>query len=1102
MSHSSSIAGTPRGGLLASGIFVLCMTAVSAADTNEPSPARRILDATGVRGGLVVHLGCGDGKLTAALRAGESYLVHGLDTDAENVDRARRHVQAAGLYGAVSIDRFDGRRLPYVDNLVNLIVAENRGTVTTDEIRRVLAPGGVAYIREDGGWTKTVKPAPEGLDQWTHHLYNATGIGTGNDTRVGPPRHIQWEAGPPFGRSHENMSSVSAMVSSGGRVFSIMDEGPKASIYLPSQWSLSARDAFSGVRLWTIPIRQWHARLFPLKSGPMQMPRRLVARGDRVYVTLGLYAPVSQIDAATGDVLRTFEDTTRAEELLLIDGRLVVVIDEGGDPVPFGGRLPASRPEFTAPEHTIRLAGERSIAVIDTQTGKTVWKKAQGSVLPLTIAADAGQIYFMRGGSLCSVDLNTGRKAWETTIVAKTPKVSTSGGPLVLVHGDTVYAAVAGTLHAFDTEDGRSLWTAPCATGGYRTQPSILVAAGLIWDVDVRTEPYRPNMAVLPGLKTTDVAPKPGDKAKRVFTGYDLRTGEIRKTIPLWGDQGVGVMHHRCHIPRASGKYLLTGFPGIEFIDTATGDIQAHGWIRGACLYGFMPANGLIYAPPHPCACYIQGKLSGFIAAAPETASRHRWRTLPSPSEKGAAGEGRSPLEKVGTKPPITPSPHDWPTLRGNAARDGRTAGPIPTDLGIAWKTSLGGKLTQSVIADGRVFLASVDTHTVHALDANTGTPLWSHTAGGRVDSPPTYYRGTVLFGSRDGYVYNLDARSGELLWRFRAAPDDQRIVSYDQVESVWPVHGSVLVVDDTVYFAAGRSSFVDDGIFVYRLEPASGKLLSRTRVCTLGEDGRQPPVLRLQMAAAMPDVLSSDGRHVFMRHFAFDLTGRPVEQNVDHLFCPTGLLDGSWFRRSYWLYGSVYVSGAQGWAKSGNIYPSGRILSIDDGRIYGFGRNYYPPSPGNQHQMYAAGEREILFASKKMNFTEAYDLVAGISPYDRRTAPRIEVGRGNAQAARKSHVEWSVPCDLQVRAMVLSGDSDDGKRLFFAGARGDWMTSPEAYHGDQGSVLVAVDASDGSQLAELPLSGTPVFDGMSAAAGCLFVSTTDGQVLCLGGEE
>jgi len=32
--------------------------------------AKQILNATNVKGGLIVHIGCGDGKLTAALRAG------------------------------------------------------------------------------------------------------------------------------------------------------------------------------------------------------------------------------------------------------------------------------------------------------------------------------------------------------------------------------------------------------------------------------------------------------------------------------------------------------------------------------------------------------------------------------------------------------------------------------------------------------------------------------------------------------------------------------------------------------------------------------------------------------------------------------------------------------------------------------------------------------------------------------------------------------------------------------------------------------------------------------------------------------------------------
>ena len=51
--------------------------------------ARRILDSCDVRGGLIVHIGCGEGKLTAALRASDCYIVQGLDNDADNVEEAR-----------------------------------------------------------------------------------------------------------------------------------------------------------------------------------------------------------------------------------------------------------------------------------------------------------------------------------------------------------------------------------------------------------------------------------------------------------------------------------------------------------------------------------------------------------------------------------------------------------------------------------------------------------------------------------------------------------------------------------------------------------------------------------------------------------------------------------------------------------------------------------------------------------------------------------------------------------------------------------------------------------------------------------------------------
>ena len=57
-----------------------------------------------------MHVGCGNGKLTAAFRASDKYLVHGLDRDTAKVSEARKHIEACGLYGTVSVDSFDDKQ--------------------------------------------------------------------------------------------------------------------------------------------------------------------------------------------------------------------------------------------------------------------------------------------------------------------------------------------------------------------------------------------------------------------------------------------------------------------------------------------------------------------------------------------------------------------------------------------------------------------------------------------------------------------------------------------------------------------------------------------------------------------------------------------------------------------------------------------------------------------------------------------------------------------------------------------------------------------------------------------------------------------------------
>ena len=63
-----------------------------------------------VKGGFVVHLGCGDGKLTLTLRPNSRFQVHGLDANPANVAKARATVRRRRVYGPVSIDRLRGQR--------------------------------------------------------------------------------------------------------------------------------------------------------------------------------------------------------------------------------------------------------------------------------------------------------------------------------------------------------------------------------------------------------------------------------------------------------------------------------------------------------------------------------------------------------------------------------------------------------------------------------------------------------------------------------------------------------------------------------------------------------------------------------------------------------------------------------------------------------------------------------------------------------------------------------------------------------------------------------------------------------------------------------
>ncbi|MFC1495249.1 PQQ-binding-like beta-propeller repeat protein [Thermodesulfobacteriota bacterium] len=1066
--------------------------------------ADEILEKSGVKGGFIVHVNCGDGILTDALKKNDSFLVQGLDSNMDNVTRAREYITSKENYGTVSVDHLTGTRLPYTNNMVNLIVSEGPGDIPMDEVMRVLTPKGVLMTKSGDGWEKTIKPWPAEMDEWNQYLYNAGNNPVSKDTAISPIKHYQWVGSPMWGRHHDTTASLSALVSANGRIFYVIDEGPKESVQLPAENYLYARDAFNGTVLWKKPIPEWQDHMFPMKSGPAYLPRRLVATGERVYVTLGIDAPLSEIDAATGEVLRTFERTDETSEILLSDNTLFLVV----------GRPEKTDKKYTstttyvwdrAQEARTEWAWSKEparIMSLDMASGKPNWIKDY-PIGPLSLSADAKSIYFYNGSSLVRLDRTSGEEKWQSDLI-KTRKFDTAYAPrLVVSDGVLVFSVggqgdfVAGSMMALSAEDGKKLWESPIPFSGHYSPEDIFVIDGAVW--------------------TGNIA---WGQADGKYEGRDLHTGKLIKEFKC--DADIYWFHQRCYPSKATEKYILPSRTGLEFIDLKEEHWDVNHYTRGGCFYGIMPSNGLVYTPPNACGCYLESKLEGFGALGGAFVSE--------PDLKKEATANRLEKGPAYNEDIIDDSSTgDWPTYRHDKGRSGYTPLSIPSDVESKWKVKLGGKLSSPVAAGNRIYIAQVDAHTVYAINATAGNVLWKYTAGGRVDSPPTIYQGRVLFGSTDGYVYCLNSANGQLIWRFRAAPMDRRMMSYEQLESVWPVHGSVLVENDKIYCVAGRSVFLDGGMRLLQLNPRTGEKLSEKIIDKIDPNtGKDIQFLSvsLDMPVALNDILSSNGKHFYMRSQEFDMDGnrtfigvRDLKDQTGegaHVFSPIGFLDDSQFFRSYMMYGKSVKGGWGSWEMMGKLTPSGRVIAVDDNTVYGFSRKpeFYSESVVIDFQLYAseiAGEKQAVEKITALPKTmDAFD--KGLFNYAGDWKLRQGIPRDEQTAVQ---YKWKVEDPaFQARALVVAGntmftagppDIISEEDAFFAlddqAVRDKLAEQSALLKGKGGSIMWAVDTKTGKKLAEYKLESMPVWDGMIASRGSLYLTTMDGEVICYAGK-
>ncbi|MCB1236715.1 MAG: PQQ-binding-like beta-propeller repeat protein, partial [Verrucomicrobiae bacterium] len=979
------------------------------------------------------------------------YLVHVLDTDAQTVAKARETLRSLGVYGLASAETLDTatKRLPYSENVVNAIVVRKADVVPAAELFRVLTPGGAAIfengvnpgdldaagfekgaIRASTGELVARKPRPRAMDAWSHPRHAANGNPVSDDTAVGPPERVRWVAAA--------TSEVEGLVTAGGRNF---------------YGGVLARDSFNGLRLWHRDLSDGklndtgfvHPRLSPDRARP-------IASDGALFATMG--GEFVALDAATGEVKREFAGVAEPNEILNL-GDVVIATDN------------------------------EQVRAFDAGTGETRWRFVAAE--PKNLVAGGDIVSFLHGRpkrgektESVALDLQIGKVLWRSTEFPWLDQVTRT----VLYQDHLAFEVsslsdhdAGNALHLFSAETGAPIWEKAFAPGMNHMRQARAMFHG-------------DNLWILHGGRTNTADKDKAGREPTEVSSLDPSTGQTKETFPA------GLTH--CFPPVATPNYVFAGV--LDMTDLKSGEIVANRITKANCSRenGWVPANGLIYTTPKHCTCWPM--LRGFVAMAPalpaaEDPAKQPVESLAFPVSKGAAAAPKPDA--------AAPDANDWPQYRADRWRSGSAPGAGPESLATLWKTSLGadpawngpiqsdwsenpfikGPLSPPTVANGRVYVARPDAQEVVALDAATGEPVWRFTARGRVDLPPTIHAGLCLFGCHAGHVYALDAATGERVWEMRAAPADARIVAYGQVESPWPVAGSVLAMGDTAYFAAGRQELADGGVLVFAIDPLTGarKWVHRLdEIPHKNENPSEDPYGGFYENSGLEfdpvDILHAEGDRLAMSRWRFSLDGQSVEVDKWNAFAKLdtgGGGGGVWAPRGSWTYGARHQHRFRGEAafRPLAVFRDGREFSSLDGGTELFRRDFDAAGLAAFDSKWITGWKAAQEGGKGGKPYRNYRIAEGAAwksdPFTPAGEPAKEIPAG-AQLSNDLH------------ALAYAAGND---RLY-------------VIHKDGRLKMLA--AADAKVLAEQAVPA-PVWDGLAVANGRLYLATEAGEVLCLG---
>jgi len=153
-----------------------------------------------------------------------------------------------------------------------------------------------------------------------------------------------------------------------------------------------------------------------------------------------------------------------------------------------------------------------------------------------------------------------------------------------------------------------------------------------------------------------------------------------------------------------------------------------------------------------------------------------------------------------------------------SAAYGGVNGAYAPDIISYAnWHFTAGGPIEGSPVADnGMVYFGALDGK-IYAVNANTGTLVWTFQTQYRVQSTPCVTGGVLYTGADDGYVYALNALNGTELWSMPAfQPGSGGPFTQAFWVSAWQPRSSPVMWNNRLYVGS-----LDGNL--YCIDPATG---------------------------------------------------------------------------------------------------------------------------------------------------------------------------------------------------------------------------------------------------------------------------------------